>query len=219
MRSADDRTAKARIRDAAIECFAAEGIAGASVRTIAKAAGVSAGLVIHHFGSKDDLRVACDEHVAERIRSQKNSLMTQGTGLDPLAALRSAAGGPPIVRYLARTLVDGSPHVSDLVDELARDAVGYIEAGVESGLVRPSDRPNERAALLTIWSLGAVVLHDHVERLLGVDITSDLMRDPKAGAAYMQAALDVLGGFITDATKQIYTEALADAFLETKETA
>src|SRR5690625_7661105 len=65
-RQASDLTARARLRDAAIEVFGAEGFA-ASVRTIAARAGVPPGLVIHHFGSKDDLRAVCDEHVATLI--------------------------------------------------------------------------------------------------------------------------------------------------------
>ena len=104
----DDRSTPARIRDAAITCFASEGVAATSVRAIAAEAGVSAGLVIHHFGSKDELRVACDEHVAHLIRDVKGSAMAAGAGLDPLQAMRSFSG-PPLVRYLAKTLIDGSP--------------------------------------------------------------------------------------------------------------
>ena len=73
MRSAD-LTAAARIRDAAIEQFGRHGF-GVSIRAIAEAAGVSAGLVIHHFGSKDGLRQACDAYVAEVIRTEKSEAM------------------------------------------------------------------------------------------------------------------------------------------------
>ena len=61
MRSSDDLTTSARIRDAAIAQFGAHGF-NTGVRAIATAAGVSPGLVIHHFGSKDGLRKACDEY-------------------------------------------------------------------------------------------------------------------------------------------------------------
>ncbi|MEX0658697.1 MAG: TetR/AcrR family transcriptional regulator [Egibacteraceae bacterium] len=79
----DDRTARARIRDAAITRFAEDGVAGTSVRAIAGQAGVSAALVIHHFGSKEALRAACDEHVAATIRERKQTAMAAGPGLDP----------------------------------------------------------------------------------------------------------------------------------------
>ena len=65
MRSApEDRTAIARIRDAAIDQFGQKGFA-VGLRTIADAAGVSAALVIHHFGSKDGLRKVCDDYITE----------------------------------------------------------------------------------------------------------------------------------------------------------
>ena len=38
------------------------------MRAVAAEAGVSPALVIHHFGSKDALRAACDEHVLRVIR-------------------------------------------------------------------------------------------------------------------------------------------------------
>ena len=43
-RSAEDLTARARIRDAALRLFAERGTDGATIRDIAKAAGVSGGL-------------------------------------------------------------------------------------------------------------------------------------------------------------------------------
>lgn len=194
----EDRTSRARIRDAAITLFADGGVAATSVRAIAAAAGVSPGLVIHHFGSKDALRIACDEYIAMTIRERKHDAMAAGPGLDPLAAMRAAGEGPPLLRYLARTLVDGSPHVADLVDEMVRDAESYMESGVAAGVLRPTDDPYGRAALLTIWSLGAVVLHEHLERLMGVDITADLS-DQAAVSAYARVGLEMLsGGVLTD---------------------
>src|ERR1700758_3794856 len=59
----DDRTARAVIRDEALRLFAVRGPDGVTVRQIAAAARVSPGLVLHHFGSKDGLRQAVDDHV------------------------------------------------------------------------------------------------------------------------------------------------------------
>lgn len=211
MRSTDDRTTPARIRDAAITEFAANGIDGTSIRTIAATAGVSPGLVIHHFGSKEELRVACDEHVAGIIREVKGDAMASGGALDVTAAFRTV-GEIPAARYLARTLVDGSQHVAELVDEIVGDAVKYVATGVESGMIRPSNHEWERAALLTIWGLGALVLHEHLERLVGVDITADLSADPKAASAYMAPALEIYSqGVFTEKTVQLMSEAFVDA--------
>ncbi len=186
-------SARDRIRDAALVLFATRGVAATPVRAVAEHAGVSTALVMHHFGSKDNLRVACDEHVAATVREQKNASVS--TGADPLAALRAAEQGPPLLRYLARTLIDGSPHVATLVDEMAADAQAYTEAAVDAGICTPSDLPRERAVVLTLWSLGALVLHEHLDRLLGVDITGD----PAQMGAYAVPATELLSrGVITE---------------------
>jgi AcrR family transcriptional regulator len=194
-----DLTARARIRDAAIARFAADGVAGTSVRAIAEEAGVSPPLVMHHFGSKDRLRLACDEHVAATIRERKTAAAAAGQGLDPLQALRDHDRGGPILRYLARTLGDGSPHVSELVDELVADAEVYMAEGVRTGLLKPTDHPRGRAAVLTLWSLGALVLHEHLFRILGVDL---------AGGA------DRLGGYALPATEILEKGVLSDGLYE-----
>lgn len=215
MRSTDDRSTLAKIRDAAIIEFARNGVDGTSIRTIAATAGVSPGLVIHHFGSKDDLRVACDEYVAGIIRDVKGSAMASGGGFDVTAAFRTV-GGIPAAKYLARTLVDGSPHVAELVDEIVTDAMKYVATGVETGMVKPSNHEWERAAILTVWSLGSLVLHEHLERLIGVDITADFSRDPKAVSAYMAPILEIYSqGVFTDTTIQLMREAFVDAPAET----
>jgi AcrR family transcriptional regulator len=187
----EDRTTRARIRDVAIAKFAEDGVAGTSVRAIASAAGVSPALIIHHFGSKDALRVECDKHVAAIIKEQKTSVMQAGASLDPVAALRGYREGPPLLRYLARTLIDGSPHVAELVDHMVDDATKYMASGVEAGMLHPTKYHYERAAVLTIWSLGALVLHEHLERLIGVRLL-DYPDDPAAGAAYVRPAFEML---------------------------
>lgn len=52
----EDLTARARIRNAALRHFTEYGFDRSSIRDIAAAAGVSSGLVRHHFGSRDQLR-------------------------------------------------------------------------------------------------------------------------------------------------------------------
>jgi hypothetical protein len=50
--------------------------------------------------------------------------------------------------------------------------------------------------VLTIWSLGAVVLHEHLRRLVDVDLLSpQLGTDPNL-AGYIGPALEMLGGGI-----------------------
>lgn len=190
----DDRTARARIRDAAIVRFAADGVARTSVRAVAAAAEVSPGLVMHHFGSKDGLRVACDRHVAAQVRERKAAALRAGPALDVLGAFR-ADDGPPLLAYLAATLTEPSDQVADLVAELVDDAETNLALAVETGVAHPSDHARERAVVLTVWSLGALVLHDQLRRLLG----DDLLAGDEVPRGYLRGATELLStGVLTD---------------------
>lgn len=188
---ADDRSTPARIRDAALVTFAEAGFRAATVRAIAERAGVSPALVIHHYGSKERLREACDAFVTGFVRERKVEAMKAGPGLDPLALLRDEDDRLPLLAYLARALQDGSAAVAALVDEMVADAEAVLAAGVESGMVRPLDHPRGVAAVLTLWSLGALVLHEHVRRVLGTDLTGP-MSNVTLSAGYMVPAMEIL---------------------------
>lgn len=212
VRSGDDRSTAARIRDAAITCIATHGAAGTTVRMIAAEAAVSPGLVIHHYGSMDQLRVACDEHIVRTVRELKTSAAAQGLELDFTAALRANADGAPLLAYLAKTLADGTPQVAAMVQEMVEDAVAYTEEGVRNGVLTPTEDAYGRAAVLTIWSLGALVLHDHLERLLGVDLLADPAAvDPAKARAYLAPSLELFtDGLLTEQAAQRFSDALRD---------
>ncbi|GAB4250731.1 MAG: transcriptional regulator RaaS [Thermoleophilia bacterium] len=178
---------RGRILDAAIEKFAEGGVDGTSLKVIAEAAGVSPALIVHHFGSKQGLRSACDRYAAARIREQKLEAMSQGVQLDPLAALRRSSRNRAIARYLARTLSDGSPEVSALLDDLIEDALEYTERGVETGVIKPSRHPRERVVILVLWSMGLLMLHEQLERLLGVD----LLGEPEQLGPYLLPVMEM----------------------------
>jgi AcrR family transcriptional regulator len=86
----DDLTARARIRHSAFELMATQGVRSATLRSIAKAAGVSPALVIHHYGSKQGVVEAVEEWVQILLRS---STADEGASSDPAEAnaRRSAA--------------------------------------------------------------------------------------------------------------------------------
>ncbi len=189
-----DRTARARIRDAAIARFASDGVAATSLKSIAADAGTSTPLVIHHYGSKEGLRVACDEYVVAAIRAIKHASVAAGRSLDPFPVIRDLQQGPPLLKYLSRTLADSSPQVAALIDELVDDAVAYMAEGIRSGLLKPTDHPREVAIVLTLWQLGALVLHEHAKRLLGVDLTGD----PEGLMAWALPATEILTKGVID---------------------
>lgn len=168
--SADgDRTARARIRDVATRLFGEHGFEATTVRAIAEEAGVSPALVVHHFDTKQGLRDAVEQHLLTLVREGKFAAMTGSLvpSADEYADL--AADYVPAMTYLARSLAEGGDLGHALYRRLHADAVDYLAAGVEAGLLEPSDDPEARAAVLLNVGLGHLLLMPQLRRVLDVD--------------------------------------------------
>lgn len=183
MRSVSDLTARARIRDAALARFGADGVSGTSVRAVATDAGVSAALVLHHFGSKDGLRQACDDYVLEAINA--------GDGADASALADLLQAATPVRRYLARALLDGTAAATALFTEIVDRTEEWLATGEAEGWVRPTADARARAVTYVSWLLAPLVLGDQVGRLLGGDPaeTATAVRGARAGLEMLTGGL------------------------------
>lgn len=152
-----DLTARARIRDAAVQHFGTHGFS-AGVRAIAARAGVSPALVLHHFGSKDGLREECDRYVLETIRAQKSAVAGPAGPQHLLLSLASVDALAPLVGYVLRSLQAGGELARSFVDHVAEDAEEYLSEGVAAGTILPSADEAARARYLAVQSLGALLL-------------------------------------------------------------
>ncbi len=152
----EDLTTRARIRDAAILRFGLDGF-GVPVRALAAEAGVSPALVIHHFGSKDALRAACDEHVLRLIREAETEAFTSSTPVDLLGQLALLDEFAPMVGYLVQALLAGGDLAATLLARMTEDAEVYLAEAVAAGRMRPSRDPAARAAFLVDVGVGAVL--------------------------------------------------------------
>ncbi len=74
--------------DATLQCLAEFGHTGTSVRAVCARAGVSPGLVTHHFEGIDDLIAAAYAHVGDHVATILDDAMT-AAGNNPLARLRA----------------------------------------------------------------------------------------------------------------------------------
>lgn len=151
-----DLTARARIRDAAIECFAEEGF-DAGLRTIAVRAGVSPGLITHHFGAKAALRGECDAEVLRQYRALKSDAVARPSA-HLLEALTAPGMSATILVYILRAVLAGGRSAEDFLDHLIADARPVMAEGVAVGLVRPSRDEEARLRYLTYQTLGALVV-------------------------------------------------------------
>ncbi|ALV46224.1 DNA-binding transcriptional regulator, AcrR family [Arthrobacter alpinus] len=151
-----DLTGKARLRDAAIECFAANGF-NESLRSIAARAGVTAGLVRHHFGSKEALRAECDATVLQRYRTLK----TQSLNAEPsalFAQFPSSKEGGVLLVYILRSIREGGAAGRDFIDHMVSEALEFSLDAVARGIVVPSRNEEARVRFLVHQSIGAFVV-------------------------------------------------------------
>lgn len=196
----------ARIRDAAIDEFGRHGF-DTGLRAIADAAGVSAALVIHHFGSKDGLRKACDDYVVEIIRSEKSEAVQTGDPATWFAQVADIESFAPLMAYLMRSLQSGGDLAKIVWRKMIDNAEGYLDEGVQAGTIKPSRNPKARAKYLAMCGGGAFLLyvqmHDNPSDVRAVlcDYSADMVLP----------ALEIYTeGLLTDTT-------MYDAFLAQQE--
>lgn len=180
--SSPDLTTRARIRDAALELFGAQGFSATSVRAIADRADVSAALVIHHFGSKEELRAACDALIVDEIMGRKSAtLADMGSQADLSATMRGWLADMDTFRpsfdYLARMIIDGGEAGRALFDALVDRTEAMIAEGVAAGAMNTPSDLRTTAVVVASYGVMPLLLERHIGRVMGGDgLTLDIVR-------------------------------------------
>jgi AcrR family transcriptional regulator len=173
----------------AMELFGARGIEATSLREVARGAGVSPALVVHHFGGKDGLVAAVDEAALGEF----GAAWAAGEPLEGPQLLRRRAeqtaqvmrDRPDVCAYLGRALVEGTPGAARLFRAMIQGGSAEVDALAESGALR-EDADRLWATLqhfLLIWAplafrpliereaLGGSLLDDeNLERWVGANV-------------------------------------------------
>jgi AcrR family transcriptional regulator len=191
-----DLTARARIRDAALDLIAERGSARTSVRGIAERAGVSPGLVLHHFTSKDGVFEEVGRWVLELLNRA-----TQG----PESATSPAAGYefrqarmdelvqqvPQVAGYLRHTLLEATPDGLKWFREAADRSADDLKRREQAGMARASSDVKAEAAMLFLLEMAPIILRPFVESALEIDLSTahGLQRWRNAQAELLTSAL------------------------------
>ncbi|HTX82553.1 MAG TPA: TetR/AcrR family transcriptional regulator [Streptosporangiaceae bacterium] len=182
----EDLTARARIRNAALRYFTEYGFDRATIRDIARAAGVSPGLVRHHFGSKDELRKACDAYALESLHAYVEQAMTDDGLNDPKLVAEARDPLHPYQRYLARALIDASEAAAQIFDEMVAMTEQLLHRIDRQRPDPPVADLRTRAALMVAMALGIPAFQAHISRSIGTDILS-----PEGDRRVVMAVLDI----------------------------
>ena len=165
--STDDRTTSARIRDAAISYVGQHGWDRTTSRQIAAEAGVPVGLVNYHFGSKDGLRIACDDWIIAALLEEKTMPLTTGDLPTPDTFIAAHPELLPISDYISMSMRAGGHLADHLFDSMVELTRQMLEVGADEGTFHAYDDPYAAAVVLGAYSIGASLFGDTIARSLG----------------------------------------------------
>lgn len=141
MRSATVAPAHDQIIDAALRRFAVDGIASTSLRAVAREAGVSPALVVHHFAGKAGLVAAVDEAVVREFGEAFAD--AEPDEADDLLRRRAAQTArvmkerPEVCAYLGRALVERTEGAAALFRAMIGGGRAEIDSLAGRGALRP----------------------------------------------------------------------------------
>jgi AcrR family transcriptional regulator len=173
---ADELSSVERIRNAALKTFATHGTSATSLRTVAAAAGVSIGLVQHHFATKAGLIKAVDDHALAVVIALWSEPIP-GPPVDSVAEVgkrvtRIISEQPDVIDYVGHALIDGSPLGNRIFDTLAAFGMARWNQRRERGETRPDIDLTWASLNALVLALGALILRGHIERQLPESFTS-----------------------------------------------
>jgi AcrR family transcriptional regulator len=133
-------TGRELIAGRAMELFGERGIEATSLREVAREAGVSPALVVHHFGGKEGLVAAVEEAaLREFAAAWAAEEPVDGPRLLQRRAAQTArvmSERPDVCAYLGRALVEGTPGSSRVFGLMIEGGRAEIDALAEAGALR-----------------------------------------------------------------------------------
>lgn len=164
----DDLTAKARIRNTALDLYAEHGEERVSLRAVATAAGATIGLVQHHFKTKAGLGEAVDQLVVDYFAHALAGVPTTGKPAEVAAARDDAvrtmlAENPAVVNYLRRALMEPLRNHQGLLDALVDFTQREIEALRSAGVASGRRRESTQVVAVLMRQMGELLLQPVVD--------------------------------------------------------
>lgn len=166
-----DLTGLARIRNAALDLFAKDGVAATSIRDVARQTGVSPGLVQHHFATKAALVEAVNDYVISIAADAFSDLPEGSSPLDVQQALgdrvtKIVREHPAALLYVARSAADRDDAALGIFDAFVAIAERLWRGLADHDLLRRDVDLTWTALHAVVFVLGTVLLKDAVERHL-----------------------------------------------------
>lgn len=180
----EDLTAKARIRNAALDLYSKSGPDRISLRAIASEAGVTLGLVQHHYKTKAGLRDAVDQLVVDYFATALAEVPDAEhpadlAGARDEAVRRMLAANPPVVDYVRRAVLDPSGENLHLLDVLVDLTAREVSTLRKSGRASTRRRESTQIVAVLVRQMGEMLLAPLVDVVWDRVDSSDAERKPR----------------------------------------
>lgn len=135
------------ILSAAKALFSENGLHGTSIRDIENSSGVSKGLILHHFGTKEKLYAAVqDQLISDYVTTMANARSEESDFRKLVAStirnsFRHFKGNREYRRISLWSYLEGQERSSELEERFIMALVAAMRAGQQSGLVREDIDP------------------------------------------------------------------------------
>lgn len=164
-----DLTTKARVRAAALALVGEQGLDATTIRQVAARAGVSVGLVQHHYKTKADLADDVRAWVLARLVAA-----AEAVGIAHFDAARPELAGfddlmsdnPKLAAYIRRILIEATPNAKRWFAEAVNRTTEQLREQRPDGLAEDPDELRTVAAMLLVITFGPVILGSALSDLL-----------------------------------------------------
>ena len=184
-----------RILRAARKSFLQHGVAGASLREIARRARTSIGMIYYYFKTKDDLFLAVvEEHYESAIADLEDALQGPGDFEERLVRMSTRIGELKdleldTLKLVLREAMISSARVPRLVERFKRGHIGLVVAAVGEGLASGVLAAGPHPGLLVMVTLAVSGMPQILRRFMGDNFP---FSDAPAGEAMSRQLVGML---------------------------
>lgn len=193
---------RAQLIEVATTAFARDGIASTSLRAIAKEAGVSPALVVHHFGSREKLIEDCIIKALglwvtenqEFVDVSLSTSLTKWQGSDEKHGVK--------LQFFRQVLLAGGAPANALFSRMVKETEMILEAQAAKGQSRKMENRKDFALLIAMHELAPLLLQNQLNDYLGGSYLEGEAKDRLSAAREDLLAKGILRKAEVDSAKK-----------------